>query len=55
MAGNFYLSETSPAAPANNVCGALIGAYQVACGPVPVEETTWGRIKSIYKDDPAGD
>jgi len=53
MTGNFYLAEDSPAAPGYNDCGALIGAYPVACGPVPVENTTWGRIKSMYKDDSA--
>jgi len=51
MTGNFYLATDSPAAPGYNDCGALIGAFPVACGPVPVEETTWGRIKSMYKDD----
>ena len=51
MMGNFLLSESSSAAPANNSCAALIGAYTVGCGPVAVEETTWGRIKSMYVDD----
>jgi nitrous oxidase accessory protein NosD len=51
MTGNFYLAEDSPAAPGYNDCGALLGAFPVACGPVPVENTTWGRIKSAYKDD----
>jgi hypothetical protein len=55
MTGNLYLAEDSPAAPENNVCGALMGAYPVACGPVPVDDTTWGRIKHMYKDRSQGD
>ena len=47
--GQFTLSETSPAAPSNNTCGVLFGAYSVVCGPVAVRETTWGEIKSRYR------
>jgi hypothetical protein len=50
MAGNFSLAEDSPAAPGHNPCGVLIGAYPVGCGPVPVEQTTWGRIKNAYRE-----
>lgn len=48
-AGDYSLSSTSPAAPANSpVCG-LIGALDVQCGPVSVETESWGWIKSRYR------
>jgi hypothetical protein len=42
------LRSSSPAAPANSPCG-LIGAHEVGCGPVPVERTSWGKIKGAYR------
>jgi parallel beta-helix repeat protein len=49
--GNFYLQTDSPCAPGNHPdgidCG-LIGAFDVNCGLVPVEKTTWGGIKSLF-------
>jgi hypothetical protein len=45
------LRESSPCAPAHSPggCG-LIGAFDVGCGPVAIEGTTWGRIKAQYQD-----
>ena len=43
------LSSTSPCLPANNACGTLIGALGQGCGSVSVTETSWGRIKSLYR------
>jgi hypothetical protein len=49
-AGNYHLHQDSPCAPDNSPAGCgLVGALPVACGPVPVEQTTWGRIKCLYK------
>jgi hypothetical protein len=47
--GDLTLQETSPCLPENNEWGELIGAHDQGCaGPVPVERTSWGAIKSIY-------
>jgi len=51
LVGNFMLSEGSPATESNSACGLLIGAFDVGCGAVAVEESTWGRIKSLYAPD----
>jgi len=46
---NLTLSIDSPCAPsANPACG-LIGAWPVACGPVPVGTVSWGQIKAEFK------
>jgi hypothetical protein len=47
--GDFRLHEDSPCAPdVNPECG-LIGAWPVGCGPTPVEETSWGAIKAMFR------
>ncbi len=50
--GNYYLQSDSPCAPGNHPdgynCG-LIGAFGPNCGTDPVEDQTWGSIKSLYK------
>jgi hypothetical protein len=45
--GNFYLNCTSPCR--NNPGYGQIGAFGVACGPTAVENTTWGRIKAMFR------
>jgi hypothetical protein len=46
---DFTLHSTSPCAPGNSPSGCnLIGALDVGCGPMPVQSSTWGRIKSSY-------
>jgi hypothetical protein len=49
--GNYYLQSDSPCAPGNHPdayeCG-LIGALPVNCKDSPVEEKTWGHIKTLY-------
>ena len=53
-AGDFTISEHSPAAPANSLCGLLIGALPVACDipppPGPVEEPAIASILDIGND-----
>jgi hypothetical protein len=45
---NFKIQSDSPAAPNDpSGCG-LRGAFPVGCGPVSLEETSWGQIKSKY-------
>jgi predicted outer membrane repeat protein len=47
------LRTTSPCAPGNHPDGAgcgQIGARPVGCGGVPVEERSWGAIKSMFAD-----
>ncbi|KPJ58855.1 MAG: hypothetical protein AMJ46_13450 [Latescibacteria bacterium DG_63] len=46
-AGNFYLNCTSPCV--NNPGYGLIGAFGIGCGPTAVTETTWGRIKVLFR------
>ncbi|MEZ5063233.1 MAG: right-handed parallel beta-helix repeat-containing protein [bacterium] len=42
------LHSTSPAASANSACG-LLGAFDVGCGSVSVDATSWGRLKNLYR------
>jgi hypothetical protein len=50
--GDYTLDGCSPCLPGNHPhgvdCG-LIGALGQGCGATAVEETTWGRIKSLYR------
>jgi parallel beta-helix repeat protein len=46
-AGNFYLYCTSPCV--NNPGYGQIGAFGIGCGPTAVTETTWGRIKVLFR------
>jgi predicted outer membrane repeat protein len=46
---DFYLAENSPCAPGNSGCGVLIGPEVVNCPPSAVTSTTWGAIKSTYR------
>jgi hypothetical protein len=48
--GDFTLQGNSPCALANSgvACG-LIGALDVGCKPIHVEEKTWGAIKALYR------
>jgi parallel beta-helix repeat protein len=51
---SYMLGEPSPCAPDNSPegCG-LIGALRVGCAecryPVPVEPTSWGHVKSLFR------
>ncbi|MGD1048017.1 MAG: FlgD immunoglobulin-like domain containing protein [Candidatus Krumholzibacteriaceae bacterium] len=49
--GDFTVAYTSPAAPAHNSCGVLIGAYPPACGTAPPE--THRRLR--VRQDGSGD
>lgn len=48
---NPYLlnGQLSPCTPLNSPCGDLIGANGVGCDPAPVEQTTWGAVKALYR------
>lgn len=49
-AGDYALQEGSPyGEPGVPGCG-RIGAHPVGCGAVSVEEATWGKIKSWYRE-----
>ena len=50
-AGDFQLFSASPCAPLNNPTCGRIGAWDVGCGSVPVEETSWGRLKDVFRPD----
>lgn len=47
-AGDMSIDADSPCAPANSLCGQLIGAQGVDCG-TPVEKTSWGSIKAKFE------
>ena len=47
---NYFIHTLSPCAPENHPSATLVGALPVACGGVPVQETTWGQLKSLYRD-----
>lgn len=46
---DFHLEAASPAAPAHSGGCGLIGAFDVNCGPVSVEPTSWGRLKGLFR------
>jgi hypothetical protein len=49
LSADYTINSNSPCAPtANPSCG-LIGAWPVACGAVPVLQTTWGAIKARFE------
>jgi hypothetical protein len=45
---DFTLSDTSPYTSTNSPCG-QVGAFGPACGAVGIEQTSWGKIKSLYR------
>ena len=49
-----FVRESSPCAPGHHPDGAdcgMVGWGEPGCEPInPVEVTTWGRIKAMYKD-----
>jgi len=47
--GDYHLQEGSPCLPDGNAWDELIGAYGAACSETVVRETSWGRIKSLYR------
>ena len=47
--GNFFVQPDSPAAPAQSLCGELIGALPADCSATPVRSATWGEIKSKFQ------
>ena len=46
---DFHLQSDSPCAPANSAGCGLIGALDVGCGPIAVEEVSWTGIKGRYR------
>jgi hypothetical protein len=46
---DFTLSDASPYAPANSPSCGQVGAFGPACGAVGIEQTSWGKIKSLYR------
>jgi hypothetical protein len=46
---DFTLHANSPCAPDSNPDCGLIGARPVACSSTPVEQTTWGALKSMFR------
>ncbi len=46
--GDYSINAASPCAPGASACG-LIGALDAACGVTPTSQTSWGRLKSIYR------
>ncbi len=48
--GDFTLHADSPCAPEHNPECGLIGAWPVGCEETPVEKTTWGAIKAMFRE-----
>ena len=51
--GDYTLRSDSPCLPGNHPEGTacdIIGALDLGCSGVPVESTTWGRFKKLYRD-----
>ncbi len=46
---DFTLHADSPCAPEHNPDCGLIGAWPVGCEETPVERTTWGGIKALFR------
>jgi hypothetical protein len=49
---DFSISAHSPAAPANNTCGQLLGAYGPACDIPAPPPTTWQPVLATLEDVP---
>jgi len=45
----YALHTGSPCAPEHNPACGLVGAWDIACGATPVEETSWGAVKALYR------
>jgi len=53
MSLNRFIQIDSPCAPGNHPDGAacgLIGAAEVGCGTIAVENRTWSRLKQLYRE-----
>jgi hypothetical protein len=48
-ADNWGIDSGSPCAPENSGGCGLIGALGVGCGPTSVQETSWGKIKTLFR------
>ena len=48
-AGDFTIRSNSPCAPPGLTGCGLVGALDVGCGPVSVDEASWGKIKAAYR------
>jgi hypothetical protein len=48
-AGDLTVAESSPCLPANSGGCDLIGALGQGCGSISVENTSWARIKALYR------
>ncbi len=46
---DFTLHADSPCAPEHNPDCGLIGSWPVGCEETPVEKTTWGGIKNLFR------
>ncbi|MEZ5063429.1 MAG: right-handed parallel beta-helix repeat-containing protein [bacterium] len=46
---NYTLGEDSPLLATNNDCQVLIGAFGQGCGPLSVDETSWGSLKASFR------
>ena len=49
--GNFTLAANSPMLPVGNACAVQIGAFGQGCGPISVQESSWGEIKARYRSE----
>ncbi|MBD3366818.1 MAG: hypothetical protein GF405_01435 [Candidatus Eisenbacteria bacterium] len=45
----YALRDGSPCLAENSPCGELVGAFGQGCGENPVETTTWGAVKALFR------
>ena len=45
---DYRLFDTSPCTETNSPCAWLVGGFNIGCDS-PVEETSWGRVKGMWK------
>jgi hypothetical protein len=48
--GSYSVAAISPLLPGNNPCGVLIGNFNMGCVPVAMEKTTWGNLKTRFRE-----
>ena len=47
---DYRLFDTSPCTETNSPCAWLVGGFNIGCDS-PVEETSWGRVKALYRGE----
>ncbi|MCX5800128.1 MAG: right-handed parallel beta-helix repeat-containing protein [Candidatus Eisenbacteria bacterium] len=46
---DYHINLNSQCSPANSGGCGLVGAFGIGCGPTSIQETTWGKIKALFR------